>query len=129
MLKVLYFSLLLLLGLSGSQVLPNIMGASYAMLGDIVRMLTMMGLSFIMIRVGYEFDIDKSNTKQYAWDYLVAFTAASFPWIFVTLYFTFILLPPDGLAVVRVDDLDTSGRILDDILSVHIPSGPWRQAS
>ena len=35
MLKVLYFSLLLLLGLSGSQVLPNIMGASYAMLGDI----------------------------------------------------------------------------------------------
>ena len=95
MLKVLYFSLLLLLGLAGSQVLPNIMGASYAMLGDIVRMLTMMGLSFIMIRVGYEFDIDKSNMKQYGWDYLVAFTAASFPWIFVTLYFTFILLPPE----------------------------------
>jgi Kef-type K+ transport system membrane component KefB len=54
----------------------------------------MVGLSFIMIRVGYEFDIDRSRLRQYGWDYVVAFTAASFPWIFVTLYFVFVLLPP-----------------------------------
>lgn len=93
--KVLYFSLLLLLGLVGSQLLPSVVGPFYSTIGDIVRVLTMMGLSFIMIRVGYEFDIDKSNLGQYGWDYFVAFTAASIPWIFVTLYFTFILLPPD----------------------------------
>ncbi len=93
--NVLLFSLLLLLGLIGSQWLPGVVGPAYATVGDIVRVLTMVGLSFIMIRVGYEFDIDKSNLRQYGWDYVVAFTAASFPWIFVTLYFVYVLLPPD----------------------------------
>jgi Kef-type K+ transport system membrane component KefB len=93
--KVLLFSTLLLFGLIGSQWLPRFMGSAYATVGDVVRILTMTGLSFIMIRVGYEFDIDKSNLRQYGWDYVVAFTAASFPWIFVSLYFVFVLLPPD----------------------------------
>jgi Kef-type K+ transport system membrane component KefB len=93
--KVFLFSILLLFGLIASQWLPAIFGNAYATVGDIVRILTMCGLSFIMIRVGYEFDIDKSNLKQYGWDYVVAFTAASFPWIFVTLYFVFVLLPPE----------------------------------
>lgn len=93
--KVLLFSILLLLGLIGSQWLPGVVGSAYATAGDIVRIMTMTALSFIMIRVGYEFDIDKSNLRQYGWDYLVAFTAASFPWFFVTLYFVFVLLPPE----------------------------------
>jgi hypothetical protein len=93
--KVLLYSMLLLLGLIGSQWLPGVVGSAYATAGDIVRIMTMTALSFIMIRVGYEFDIDKSNLRQYGWDYLVAFTAASFPWIFVTLYFVFVLLPPE----------------------------------
>ncbi len=93
--KVLLFSILLLSGLIGSQWLPQIMGPAYSLAGDAVRILTMIGLSFIMIRVGYEFDIDKSNLRQYGWDYVVAFTAASFPWIIVTLYFVFVLLPAD----------------------------------
>jgi Kef-type K+ transport system membrane component KefB len=92
---VLLYSVLLLLGLVASQWLPGVTGPAYAGIADVVRVLTMAGLSFIMIRVGYEFDIDKSNLKQYGWDYVVAFTAASFPWIFVTLYFVFVLLPPD----------------------------------
>ncbi|MDE1465694.1 hypothetical protein [Spartinivicinus poritis] len=95
MLKVLLFSILLLLGLLGSQWLPGVIGPTYATVGDVIRVLTMVGLSFIMIRVGYEFDIDKSNLKQYGWDYVVAFTAASFPWIFVTFYFVFVMLPAD----------------------------------
>ncbi len=92
--KVLVYSLLLLAGLAGSQVLPGMIGPDYAVFGDVVRILTMVGLSFIMIRVGFEFDIDKSNLRSYGWDYVVAFTAASFPWILVTLYFVFVLLPP-----------------------------------
>ena len=93
--KVLLFSMLLLLGLIGSQWLPGVVGSAYATAGDIVRIITMAALSFIMIRVGYEFDIDKSNLRQYGWDYFVAFTAASFPWLFVSLYFVFVLLPPE----------------------------------
>ncbi|MGD2108950.1 MAG: sodium:proton antiporter [Phycisphaerae bacterium] len=101
MLKVFLFSVLLLLGLFGSQLLPGVVGSAYATVGDVIRVLTMGGLSFIMIRVGYEFDIDKSNLRQYGWDYVVAFTAASFPWVLVTLYFVFVMLPSDvwgGLA-------------------------------
>jgi Kef-type K+ transport system membrane component KefB len=94
--KVLLYSILLLLGLIGSQWLPAVLGPDYATFGDVIRILTMAGLSFIMIHVGYEFDIDKSNLKQYGWDYVVAFTAASFPWIFVTIYFVFVLLPPEA---------------------------------
>lgn len=93
--KVMLYSVLLLLGLVGSQWLPGVVGPGYAGLGDVFRVLTMVGLSFIMIRVGFEFDIDKSNIKSYGWDYVVAFTAASFPWILVTLYFVFVLLPAD----------------------------------
>ncbi len=93
--KVLLFSVLLLIGLAGSQVLPGLVGPAYAAFGDLVRILTMIGLSFIMIHVGYEFDVDKSNLGQYGWDYVVAFTAASFPWVLVTLYFVLVLLPPD----------------------------------
>jgi hypothetical protein len=93
--KVVLFSMLLLLGLIGSQWLPGVIGPSYATAGDIIRIMTMTALSFIMIRVGYEFDIDKSNLEKYGWDYLIAFTAASFPWVFVTLYFVFVLLPPE----------------------------------
>ena len=55
----------------------------------------MTGLAFIMIHVGFEFHIDKSNLGQYGWDYVVAFTAASFPWVFVTGYFVFVMLPPE----------------------------------
>ncbi|MDX2320484.1 MAG: hypothetical protein QNK26_07780 [Moritella sp.] len=46
-----------------------------------------------MINVGYEFELDKSKLRSYGWDYVVAMTAAAFPWIFVTLYFVYILGP------------------------------------
>jgi Kef-type K+ transport system membrane component KefB len=49
-----------------------------------------------MIHVGYEFEIDKSDIKSYGWDYVVAMTAAAFPWVFVTLYFVFVMLPPSA---------------------------------
>ncbi len=93
--KVTIYSGLLLAGLVVSQFLPGLLGDSYASVGTFIRAMTMTGLAFIMIHVGFEFHIDKSNLKQYGWDYVVAFTAASFPWVFVTLYFVFVLLPSE----------------------------------
>lgn len=94
--KVLAYSLLLVAGVVGSQLLPGIAGEAYGTVSHIVTFLTMAGLSFIMIHVGYEFEIDKTNLRQYGWDYVVAMTAAAFPWIFVTGYFLFVMLPPDA---------------------------------
>ncbi|HEX5399712.1 MAG TPA: sodium:proton antiporter, partial [Verrucomicrobiae bacterium] len=84
--KVLLFSLLLVAGLVASQFLGE-RGAG------LITWLTLIGLSFIMIHVGYEFDMDKSRPRQYVWDYIVAFTAAAFPWIFCAAYFVYVLAP------------------------------------
>ena len=97
--KVLVFSLLLVLGLVGSQMLPALAGDNLPHLQLLIRLFTMIGLAFLMIHVGYEFEIDKSNLKQYGWDYVVAMTAAAFPWILVTLYFVFFMLPPETWAL------------------------------
>ncbi len=55
----------------------------------IVKNLALIFLAFIMIHVGLEFSIDSTNLKQYGWDYFVAFTAATLPWIFCALYFVY----------------------------------------
>lgn len=91
--KVLIYSLLLVAGLVGSQVVPLLMGASYEGLGEAIRVLTMVFLAYIMIHVGLEFDIDKSNLRSYGWDYVVAATAATFPWILCTAYFVAVFAP------------------------------------
>ena len=96
--RVLVYSLLLFLGLGLSQTLPALLGDARDTVSTLIRVLTMTGLAFIMIRVGFEFHIDKSNLKQYGWDYVVAFTAASFPWAFATGYFVFAMLPPETWA-------------------------------
>lgn len=99
MAKVLGYSLLLVLGMAGSQTLPWIAGAAFGPDGwaaNLVTLLTMWALSFIMIHVGFEFDLDKSNLRQYGWDYVVAMTAAAFPWVFVTGYFLLVMLPQDA---------------------------------
>ncbi|MXX78128.1 MAG: sodium:proton antiporter [Gemmatimonadales bacterium] len=93
--RVLLYSLLLFAGLVLSQALPALTGDAQDGVANAVRVLAMSGLTFIMIHVGFEFHIDRSQPKQYGWDYLVAFTAASFPWVFVTAYFLFVMLPPE----------------------------------
>ena len=84
--KVLLFSVLLVVGLILSQYLDVILGDSGAA-REAVRFLTMVMLAFIMIHVGYEFEIDRSRLKSYGFDYLVAATAAAFPWILCAAYF------------------------------------------
>jgi hypothetical protein len=93
--KVLVYSVLLFIGLGLSQVLPAVTGANEDRVSILIRLLTMVGLSFIMIHVGLEFHIDKNRLGDYGKDYLIAFTAASFPWIFVTLYFVFAMMPAE----------------------------------
>jgi len=90
---VLIFSLLLAAGLAASQALPLLLGTDQGALKEAIQLLTMLCLSFIMIHVGYEFEIDRSNLRPYLVDYGVAFTSASFPWIFCTLYFVVALVP------------------------------------
>ncbi len=92
--KVLVYSLLLVAGLVLSQILPGVVPAGpMNVTSEIVRLATMLALSYIMVHVGFEFDIDKSRIGSYGWDYVVAATAAAFPWIFVALYFIFVLSP------------------------------------
>jgi Kef-type K+ transport system membrane component KefB len=91
--KVAVFSLLLIAGMVGAQFLPGLAGAAYAGVSHGLRLATMVALAFIMIHVGYEFELDKTNLRQYSWDYVVAMTAAAFPWMFVVLYVLFVLLP------------------------------------
>lgn len=89
--KVALFSALLVAGLLGSQLLPGLAVEPSPALQEAVRLLTVLCLGFIMIHVGYEFEIERSNLKAYAVDYGVAATAAAFPWIFCALYFVFVL--------------------------------------
>jgi Kef-type K+ transport system membrane component KefB len=99
--KVLIYSVLLVAGLGLSQGLPSFLGEAHDAVATVIRVLTMTGLAFIMVHVGFEFHIDKANLRQYGWDYVVAFTAASVPWIIVTAYFLFVMLPPDALGDAR----------------------------
>lgn len=91
--KVLLFSVLLVVGLIISQYLDRLTGDS-SVTSEVVRILTMVMLGFIMIHVGYEFEIDRSKIRSYGFDYLVAATSAAFPWIFCAVYFVLFLYEP-----------------------------------
>jgi hypothetical protein len=93
MIRVAILALLLIAGLVGSQLLPWVLGSAYVAIHDVFSILTMVALGYIMIQVGREFDLDKSKVREYAWDYVVAATAAAFPWLFVAAYFVFMVLP------------------------------------
>ena len=90
--RLILFCCNLFTGLILSQLIPEWIDAgTYKTYKHIIRVTSMFHLSYIMINVGFEFDLDKSNLRKYAKDYLVACTAAAFPWIFCSLYFMFAL--------------------------------------
>ena len=94
--KVISFSLMLMIGLALSQVLPGYLGeAPYKEFHDMVEVALGICLAFIMINVGREFEIDKGNVRGYAKDYLVAMFAAAMPWLLIALYYIFVILPSD----------------------------------
>jgi hypothetical protein len=86
---------MLMVGLVLSQLLPMYMGESYGELKHMVEVSLGICLAFIMINVGREFEIDKSNAKMYVKDYFVAMLAAALPWIFIAAYYIFAILPSD----------------------------------
>lgn len=61
--KVLSFSAMLMLGLLLSQLLPGTLGANYETVRSGIEILLGVCLAFIMINVGREFEVDKSNTS------------------------------------------------------------------
>jgi Kef-type K+ transport system membrane component KefB len=91
--KILWFSFFLVIGLIGSQIVPIWLGNLWPVASYILRLSTMAALAFIMIHVGYEFDIDLSRPKKLAIDYGIAATAAAFPWIFTAVYFVLVFTP------------------------------------
>lgn len=93
--KIALFSALLLLGLIGAQIMPYLLGELYGIASEWISFFTMIGLSFVMIHVGYEFELNKTRVRSYGWDYVVAMTTAGLPWLFAALYFVFILMPSD----------------------------------
>ena len=85
MFRVALYSAVLIAGIVASQMadLSDIRGPLTA--------ITLMCLSYIMIEVGLEFTLNKRRLDAYAWDYLVAATAATFPWIICAVYFVVLL--------------------------------------
>jgi len=131
--KVLVFSILLVIGLILSQLLPDLAGASFPILSEVITVLTLTGLAFIMIHVGYEFELDKTKLRSYGWDYVVAMTAAAFPWIFVALYFLYVMGPEGSVTwedwkpalVISRFAAPTSAGVLFSMLAAAGLSSTW----
>ena len=83
MIKVVTFSALIILGILFSQYVDL---AAYR---SSIQFLTLSALAYIMIEVGLEFTINKNQLSSYGKDYLIAMTAAAFPWILCTLWIWF----------------------------------------
>lgn len=92
--KVLVYSLLLVAGLALSQVAPVVAGSDYKLAAPFIKFSTVAALAFIMLRVGMEFELDKSRWRSYGFDYAIAATAAAFPWILCAMYFVGVISPP-----------------------------------
>lgn len=93
--KVLSFSAFLMAGLFVSQYLPVWAGGNYNAVKAVSNVLLYVYLSFIMINVGREFEVDKSRWQTYAKDYGVAMATAAMPWFLIAIYYVFVLLPPE----------------------------------
>ena len=93
--KVLSFSAFLIIGLLLSQYLPLLAGEGYATVKIVSNILLYICLSFIMINVGREFEVDKTRWRSYAGDYFIAIATAAMPWFLIAIYYVFVLLPPE----------------------------------
>ena len=82
-------------GLFVSQYLPVWAGGNYNAVKAVSNVLLYVCLSFIMINVGREFEVDKSRWQTYAKDYGVAMATAAMPWFLIAIYYVFVLLPPE----------------------------------
>ncbi len=128
--KVLLFSVLLVLGLIGSQILP----ADAHFVREAIALGTMASLAFIMIHVGFEFEIDRERPGQYIRDAAIAFSAAAVPWLLCAVYFVFAMKPrefwqhPDAWKSSLLQGLfaaPTSAGVLFSMLAAAGLSATW----
>lgn len=90
--KIILFSVFLLIGLAGSQLLPLLLGAeTFAHIKPFFDGTLYVCLAYIMINVGREFELDKSKWKSYTEDYLIAMATAAVPWLLICFYFIFLM--------------------------------------
>ena len=67
--KIVLFSIFLIIGLIGSQVIPTLLSPeSFGKLKSFFDAMLYICLAFIMINVGREFELDKSKWKSYTED-------------------------------------------------------------
>ena len=100
--KIVLFSLFLLIGLAGSQTLPTLLGAEHhAHLKPFFDGMLYVCLAYIMINVGREFELDKTQWKSYTADYFIAMATAAVPWLLICGYYIF-LMPADVGAANRL---------------------------
>lgn len=90
--KIVLFSVFLLIGLTGSQLLPHILGMEmHAHLKPFFDVMLYICLAYIMINVGREFELDKSKWKSYTEDYFIAMATAAVPWLLICGYYIFLM--------------------------------------
>ncbi len=75
------YSVCLIVGMLGSQ------GLDLTTYRSIFTFLADCFLAYIMMEVGLEFRLDKSNWRAYVKDYIIAALAAALPWLFCFAYF------------------------------------------
>ena len=93
--KIIIFSICLVTGLVISQILPDFLGEGYGNFRSVNGLLLSVALSFIMINVGREFELDKSQWRSYRTDYFVAMITAAAPWLLVAVYYMWLM--PEGM--------------------------------
>ncbi|KAG6558769.1 Sodium/hydrogen exchanger family [Candidatus Rhabdochlamydia oedothoracis] len=120
MYKIFIYSLLLVVGIIISQTAYLTPYQSY------LHFFTLTLLAYIMIEVGIEFDLNKKNLKSYGKDYLIAMTAAAFPWIFCSAYFfLFLDLTLQQAALIGRFAAPTSTGLLFAMLMAAGLAGTW----
>ena len=120
MVRIIIYSILLVLGMLTSQTF-NLEGIQ-----SFLSNITMICLAYIMIEVGLEFFIDKKRLRSYGWDYIVAATAAAFPWIFCAIYFIAIFhIPWEEALLIGRFAAPTSAGILFSMLAAAGLASTW----
>ena len=87
--KVLWYSVLLIAGLIGSQFIAG-------KVQRILELLTLFCLAFIVTRLGYGFELVREKPRKFIWDFIVGTTTTVFPWLFCTMYFVFAMAPAES---------------------------------
>lgn len=118
--KVFAYSLLMILGIALSQFFD------IDPIRSKLNFVTITALGYIMIEVGLEFNIDKSKLASYGKDYLIAMTAATFPWLFCSFYFwTFFDIELTKAAIIGRFAAPTSAGVLFTMLAAAGLASTW----